>query len=213
MSHKEVQDDYMATEEHDFKMMEVRCPVCDSDNTKVTQRIMDIPHFPQLWFFNMICSDCNFKHNDFINLSFKDPVRYIYHAENKEDYTSKIIRAANGTIIFPQIGAMIEPGPNADGFVNNIEGILHDIRGKTLFLLGDADSDEEREKIRNYVNLLDSYIQDNLPIDIVVEDPFGNSSIIPADPSKLETITLSPEEAERLKTGFIVFEKAKDKID
>jgi len=180
----------MPTEEHDFEMMEVNCPVCESDNTKVTQRIMDIPHFPQLWFFNIFCSDCSYKHNDFINLSFKDPVRFIYHAENKEDYTTKIVRAANGTINFPQIGAMID-----------------------LFLLGDAESDEEREKIREYVDLLDSYIQDNLPIDIIVEDPFGNSSIIPADPNKLETIALSQEEAEKLKTGFIVFEKAKDKID
>ena len=203
----------MTTEEHNFEMMEVKCPVCSSTNTKVTQKIMDIPHFPQLWLFNMVCSDCHFKHNDFINLSFKDPIRYIYHAENKDDYTTKIIRAANGTIIFPQIGAMIEPGPNAEGFVNNIEGILRDIRGKTLFLLGDADSDEEKEKIREYVELLDSYIEDNLPIDIVVEDPFGNSSIIPADPNKLETIELSQDEAEKLKTGFIVFESAKDEVD
>ena len=203
----------MTTEEHNFEMMEVKCPVCSSTNTKVTQKIMDIPHFPQLWLFNMVCSDCHFKHNDFINLSFKDPIRYIYHAENEDDYTTKIIRAANGTIIFPQIGAMIEPGPNAEGFVNNIEGILRDIRGKTLFLLGDAGSDEEKEKIREYVELLDSYIEDNLPIDIVVEDPFGNSSIIPADPNKLETIELSQDEAERLKTGFIVFESAKDEVD
>ncbi|MCE7739791.1 MAG: ZPR1 zinc finger domain-containing protein [Candidatus Heimdallarchaeota archaeon] len=203
----------MTTEEHNFELMEVKCPVCNSTNTKITQKIMDIPHFPQLWFFNMVCSDCHFKHNDFINLSFKDPIRYIYHAENKDDYTTKIIRAANGTIIFPQIGAMIEPGPNAEGFINNIEGILHDIRGKAFFLLGDAGSDEEREKIRGYVKLLDSYIKDNLPIDIVVEDPFGNSSIIPADPNKLETIELSQEEAEKLKTGFIIFESAKDKVD
>ncbi|MHA1218818.1 MAG: ZPR1 zinc finger domain-containing protein [Candidatus Heimdallarchaeaceae archaeon] len=203
----------MTTEEHNFEMMEVKCPVCKSANTKITQKIMDIPHFPQLWFFNMVCSDCHFKHNDFINLSFKDPIRYIYHAENKNDYTTKIIRAANGTIIFPQIGAMIEPGPNAEGFINNIEGILHDIRGKASFLLGDASSDEEREKIRGYVELLDSYINDNLPIDIVVEDPFGNSSIIPADPNKLETIELSQDEAEKLKTGFIIFESAKDNVD
>jgi zinc finger protein len=138
-------------------------------------------------------------------------MRYIYHAQNEEDYTTKIIRAANGTIRFPQIEAMIEPGPNADGFVNNIEGILRDIQSKVRFLLTDADTQEERQKIMNYIMMIDEYIDKNLPIDIVVEDPFGNSSIVPANIEKLETIKLSKEEAENLKTGFIVFEDIKEK--
>ena len=128
-------------------MEETPCPVCESINTKVIQKIMDLPHFPQMWFFNLTCGDCHYKYNDFINLSIKEPMRYIYHAENKDDYTTKIIRAANGTIRVPQIEAMIEPGPNADGFVNNIEGILRDIQGKVKFLLGDAETQEERQKI------------------------------------------------------------------
>ena len=203
----------MATEDLSTELMETPCPVCESMNTKIVQKIMDLPHFPQMWFFNLTCLDCHYKYNDFINLSIKEPIRYIYHAENKEDYTTKIVRSANGTIRFPQIEAMIEPGPNADGFVNNIEGILRDIQGKVRFLLGDADTQEKRQKIINYISMLDEYINDNKPIDIVVEDPFGNSTIIPADSTKLETIKLSEEEAEKLKTGFKVFEGVKDKQD
>jgi len=201
----------MSSEELETDFMKTPCPVCESNNTKVIQKIMDIPHFPQMWFFNLTCLDCHYKVNDFINLSVKDPMRYIYHAENEQDYTTKIIRAANGTIRFPQIEAMIEPGPNADGFIKNIEGILRDIQGKVRFLLNDAENQDERIKIINYINMIDGYIDKNKPIDIVVEDPFGNSSIIPADESKLETIQLSEEEAEKLKTGFIVFEGLKDK--
>ena len=65
----------------------------------------------------------------------------------------------------------------------------------------------------NYIMMIDEYIDKNLPIDIVVEDPFGNSSIVPANMEKLETIKLSKEEAESLKTGFIVFEGLKDKYN
>ncbi len=201
----------MASENFITEFMETPCPVCESMNTKVIQKIMDLPHFPQMWFFNLTCLDCHYKYNDFINLSIKDPMRYIYHAENEEDYTTKIVRAANGTIRFPQIEAMIEPGSNADGFISNIEGILRDIQGKVRFLLNDAETHEERQKIINYISMLDEYIAENKPIDIVVEDPFGNSTIIPADSAKLETIILSDEEAEKLKIGFIVFEGVKDK--
>lgn len=187
----------------------VQCPVCESENTKITQKIMDIPHFSQIWLFNLTCSDCRYKHNDFLILDIKDPTRLIYHAENKEDYTTKIVRAANGTISIPQIGAMIEPGPSADGFINNIEGIIRDIQDKAIFLKKNAETEEEIEKINEYIELLNSYIDRNLPIDIVIEDPFGNSTIIPFDPAKLETFKLSSEEAGKLKTGYIIFEKVK----
>ena len=129
-----------SNEEIKFENVESVCPVCNSENTKVTQKIMDIPHFPQMWFFNLTCGDCHFVHNDFLNLSVKEPTRYTYHAENEDDYTSKIVRASNGTIRFPQLGAMIEPGPNADGFISNIEGILRDIQSKAKFLLNDAET-------------------------------------------------------------------------
>lgn len=197
----------MTSEESELEFEAVQCPVCESENTKITQKIMEIPHFPQLWFINLTCFDCQYKHNDFLNLDVKDPVKHVYHAKNKDDYTTKIIRAANGTISFPQIGATIEPGPNADGFINNIEGILQDIKDKAKFLLNNSSSDEERVKISEYIDLLDNYIDNNLPIDIVIEDPFGNSSIIPNNPANLETVKLSPVEAEKLKTGFIVFDK------
>jgi zinc finger protein len=195
----------MTTEDLSFETITTPCPVCNSDNTKVTQKIVDLPHFPQLWLFNLLCNDCNYKHNDFLNLSVNEPTKHIYHAENKDDYTTKIIRAANGTLRFPQIGAIIEPGPSANGFINNIEGILRDIQEKAKYLLRDATDKEEIERIEDYIKLLDEYIEQNHPIDIVIEDPFGNSSIIPFDSDKLETIILTEEEAEKLKTGFMVF--------
>jgi len=195
--------------EFNSEPLSINCPICKSKNTKVTQKILDIPYFSQLWLFNIVCSDCHFKHNDFLNLSVKEPVRYIYHAENKDDYSTKIIRAANGTIKFPQIGAMIEPGSTAEGFINNIEGILRDIQSKTLHLLKDATNEQEASRIKEYSDLLDEYIEKNLPIDIIIEDPFGNSSIIPNDSSKLETHKITHKEAEKLKTSFIVFEDVK----
>jgi zinc finger protein len=199
------------TIEDNFETMETPCPVCKSKNTKVTQKILNLPYFSELWLFNLICSDCHFKHNDILNLSAKEPTRYIYHAKNKDDYSTKIVRAANGSIRFPQLGAMIEPGPNAEGFINNIEGVLRDIQGKTRFLLRDATEEEEIKRITVFIRLIDRYIEENLPIDVIVEDPFGNSSIIPFDSTKLETVHLTSDEAEKLKTGFIVFENIKEK--
>ncbi len=187
------------------------CPVCNSENTEVTQKIVDLPHFPQLWLFNLVCKECKYKHNDFLNLSVKEPMKYIYHAENKDDYTTKIVRAANGTINFPKIGAIIEPGPSANGFISNIEGILRDIQEKAQHLLRDAINEDEIKQIEEYIKQLDEYIEHNLPIDIVVEDPFGNSSIIPFDSEKLEIIQLTHDEAEKLKTGFMVFKDIKQK--
>lgn len=190
-----------------FEETNVKCPVCNSNDTKITQKIIDIPHFPNLWLFTFLCNNCHYKHNDFINLNVNEPTRYIYHAENKDDYTTKIVRSANGTIRIPKIGAIIEPGPNAEGFINNIEGILREIQGKAKFLLQDARTEIEKKKIEDYIKKIDEIIEKNLPIDIIVEDPFGNSSIIPFDKRKLEKIEITEEESQKLKTSFIIFEK------
>ncbi len=188
------------------EFMTVDCPACNSNNTKVTQKIMDIPHFPNIWLFVLVCRECKYKYTDFINLNVKEPTRYVYHAKNSDDYTTKIIRASNGTIRFPQIGAMIEPGPNAVSFINNIEGVLRDIQGKARFLLRDAVTEEEKQRILNFDSMIDEYILKGLPIDVIVEDPFGNSTIVPFDSNKLETEKLSPEESEKLKTSFSEFQ-------
>lgn len=187
------------------EFMTVDCPACNSTNTKVTQKIMDIPHFPNMWLFNLICHDCKYKYTDFINLNIKEPTRFTYHAENSDDYSTKIIRASNGTIRFPKISAMIEPGPNAVSFISNIEGVLRDIQEKARFLLNDAVTEEEKQRILDFDSMIDEYILKGLPIDVIVEDPFGNSTIVPFNPNKLETEKLSSEESERLKTSFSKF--------
>lgn len=187
------------------EFMAVDCPACNSNNTKVTQKIMDIPHFPNMWLFSLVCHECKYKYTDFINLNVKEPTRYVYHVKNSDDYATKIIRASNGTIRFPQIGAMIEPGPNAVSFISNVEGVLRDIQGKARFLLSDAVTEEEKQRILDFDGMIDEYILKGLPIDVIVEDPFGNSTIVPFNPNKLETEKLSPEESERLKTSFSEF--------
>ena len=195
----------MSIEDESLEKELIVCPVCRSTNTQVTQKILDIPHFSQFWLFHLKCADCGFKHNDMLNLEVKEPTRYVYHAENKDDYTSKIVRSANGTIRIPILGALIEPGPSADGFINNIEGILHEIRNKAKFLLRTAETRDEINKITSYIEKVDEYIEKNLPLDLIIEDPFGNSLIIPFDEDKMETYTLSKKESEDLKTSFLIF--------
>ncbi|MHA1815397.1 MAG: ZPR1 zinc finger domain-containing protein, partial [Candidatus Heimdallarchaeaceae archaeon] len=109
------------------------------------------------------------------------------------------------------IGAILEPGPKADGFITNIEGMLRDFQGKAELLLRDATIEEEINRIHEFIKLIDEHINNNLPIEIVIEDPFGNSSLIPFDFAKLKKEQLSKEEAEKLKTGLMVFEDAQNK--
>ncbi len=183
----------------------MKCPLCQSDDVVVSQKILEIPHFSNMWLIHIKCNNCGYKHNDMINLDIKEPMRYIYHAENKNDYTTKIVRSANATIRIPRIGAIIEPGPSATGFINNIEGILQDIKQKAEILLRDAETAEQKKKIHDYINKLDSIIEKNSAIDIIIEDPFGNSAIIPFNEGKLQVHKLTEEEVKKLKTGYIIF--------
>ncbi|UJG42581.1 MAG: ZPR1 zinc finger domain-containing protein [Candidatus Heimdallarchaeum endolithica] len=188
---------------------DITCPSCKSNDVEVSQKILNIPHFSKVWLYNIKCNNCGYKHNDMLNLESKEATRYIYRVENAKDYTSKIVRSANGTVRIPELGVLIEPGPSSTGFINNIEGVLQDVKEKVLFLLKNAQSKGEREKIIQYINQLNSYIERSLPLTFIIEDPLGNSLIVPYDEEKLTVEILTEEEASKLKTGYLIFSTKK----
>ncbi len=185
--------------------MELPCPMCSSENTDAMQQAMDIPNFPGHFLFTFKCNDCKFRHSDFFSVEHRTPLHYSYEAEGKNGWTTKIIRSSSGTISVPSINAKIEPGPGSEGRITNIEGVLIDIREKIRFLVRNADDDESRAKASETVLIIDDLIRGFGKILVIVEDPYGNSLILPNDESKLVQRKLSQEEAEKLKTGYFEF--------
>lgn len=190
------------TTEDEAYPFDVPCPICKSDNTTALQRPLDIPNFPNHYLFTFKCNDCQFRHNDFFSIDPQDPKRLSYVAKGKEDWTTKIVRSGSATINVPLLGALIEPGPSSEGRITNIEGIIRDIREKVVFLAQNSDTLEERENAANMLVTIDRLLAQFGEIEVIIDDPMGNSLILPFDPSKLHERKLTEEEVSKLQTGY-----------
>ena len=97
----------------------------------------------------------------------------------------------------------MEPGPRSEAFISNAEGVLHRFRDIFGFLARHANTRPRRDAARNSLKRLAAMIEGREPFTIVLEDPFGNSSILHEG---AVTGPLSDREVRRLKTGVFTLE-------
>lgn len=133
----------------------------------------------------------------------REPVRYELKIKSQDDLDARVVRSTSGTIRIPELGVDIEPGPASESFVSNIEGVLERVEDilKTILSWGEK---EKTERANELLSLIDKIKSGVYEITVIIEDPLGNSAII-AENAVMRKLTV--EEASRLKTGMIVFEK------
>lgn len=181
----------------------IDCPVCQGKGTATSLTKTDkIPYFGEIMESTIICSSCGYKHNDVICLDQDEPSEYTLDL-NKENLNVRIIKAQSATITIPELGLKVEPGPKSMGYISNMEGVLERFKSavnsaKTLF--------NDKESLKNADAILDSIdeiIKGELSVEIILQDPFGQSKILD---KKAKYRELTEDDLKTLKTGFTTFE-------
>lgn len=178
------------------------CPLCHAELI-INWQGDEIPYFGEVMYISTRC-ECGFRFADTMILSQKEPVRYELAIRDMEDLNIRVIRSTSGTIRIPELGIAVEPGLISDSYVTNIEGVLTRIRDVVQTATGWCE--EEPEKHETGLVLLarlDDVLAGSGGISVIIEDPLGNSTIIS---DRACCTVLSPEEAEALNTGMIVFD-------
>ncbi len=148
--------------------------------------------------------DCGFRYSDTLILSQHEPVHYEMKVRSVDDLDARVVRSTSGTIRIPELGVDIEPGPASESFISNIEGVL----GRVEEILAMVKQWGEEDKTMRAVELLSNIEKTRAgkyEVTVVIEDPLGNSAIIAENAVCRK---LANDEAARLKTGMIVFEKS-----
>lgn len=99
----------------------------------------------------------------------------------------------------------MEPGPRADAFVSNVEGVLRKfldvVRGQEAV----AGTKAESRRLGEVHARIDAMIEGREPFTFILEDPTGNSDILQDD---VVRTPLSAEEAARLRSSETVLDLA-----
>jgi len=158
------------------------CPICGCKDMEVAELIYDIPVFGKALLSSMICPSCGYRRSDVMSLEFKPPARYEVRVEGPEDLCLRVVRSSTATITIPELGVEIKPGPASEGFISNVEGVLHRVRRVAEQLLRDSEAPEERAAAEEVLRKIDEALEGRLQFTLIIDDPFGNSFIAPKQP-------------------------------
>jgi zinc finger protein len=120
----------------------------------------------------------------------KGHTQYTYKVTDSSDDETKIIRSIEGTVSIPEIEIAIEPVGGGSSWIRNIEGVLDDMNNKLEITLRDSDDDNSIKTIEQRIEKLKRLMNYEIPFTIIVDDPSGNSLILPADETKLQIVII-----------------------
>ncbi len=179
--------------------MIIKCPVCGIEGVaKSIMKELEIPHFGQVMETTIQCPSCGFKHSDIIALEQNDPAKYVLEI-NKNTLSVRVVRSQSATVIIPEAGVKVEPGPKSEGYVTNVEGVLtrfEDAVIKALNLFEDEESQKNAKSTLEYIRELK---KGNTTATLIILDPFGQSNVVS---DSVEIFDIPEEELRELKTGF-----------
>lgn len=161
--------------------------------------LYSIPYFNELAMFSMDCPVCNFSHNDVFSAEQRKPARFTLHVDAPALLRSRVVRSGSGTLRLPEFGIDIEPGPAAESFITNVEGVLHRAMSVVETAIRFAEKPDEKSRGAKILADMNRAIEGEFSFTLVIEDPAGVSGIIPDDMSKVTIEELSIEEASQLK--------------
>ncbi|BDZ71926.1 ZPR1 zinc finger domain-containing protein [Methanobacterium petrolearium] len=116
---------------------------------------------------------------------------------------ARVVKSQTTTITIPELGLKVEPGPQSQGYVSNVEGVLNRFIKAVQTALSWAEDEHAQKNALHILESIQEVKNGQKQVALIVEDPFGHSIIIHEDALKGE---LSAEEIETLETGFITFE-------
>ena len=153
------------------------CPLCHEKTLILTERDTEVPFFGKVAMFSMTCTSCKYHKADVEAIEKKDPTKFEFEISSEDDMKVRVVKSSEATVKLPHI-ATITPGPAAQGFVTNIEGILRRVKYQIEAAKEMEEDDSEKKKAKNLLKKILNIAWGKEKQKLIIEDPSGNSAII-----------------------------------
>ncbi|TFG07343.1 MAG: ZPR1 zinc finger domain-containing protein [Promethearchaeota archaeon] len=171
--------------ENDEDLM-FKCPSCKKGIININTTEYDLPDGDKMLIISFKCNQCGFQKNDVIPLTTRmDPGIMTLRITEENDLKSKIYRSPMGKLIIPELELEVQPGPNADFYYTNVEGILLRFeQAVSIYRKSLPEDDPEINEIEEILKALNKATRGELEFNLKIIDMGGGSYIIPQDESK-----------------------------
>ncbi|KSW12751.1 hypothetical protein CF15_06145 [Pyrodictium occultum] len=175
----------------------IQCPVCGKHTLRVEDYLYEIPMIGKVILTTGKCSNCGYRFNDVRLAEAQEPRKILLNVEKAEDLNALVVRASSASILIPELGMSMTPGPASEGFITTVEGVLERFLEALTAACSSPDADKEAcEKAKR---LIEDAKEGKLKFTLVLVDPEGVSTIVS---SKARVEPVSKKELEEL--GYIV---------
>ena len=120
--------------------LDASCPMCGEAPLRMRSMALDIPYFGDALQTTLLCGACGFRHGDVLLTRQGDPTRASLKIRRPGDLNARVVRSSSCTVRIPEAGAIMEPGPQSESFISNVEGVLRRFRDIIGFLARNADT-------------------------------------------------------------------------
>lgn len=153
------------------------CSCCSSWELEVKEVYIEIPKFGRTLIISMLCANCGYRINDIIPLEYKGNSKIEYKVKGLKDLSTKVIRSKSAKIVIPELGLELTPGPRAEAFITNVEGVLDRFLWIAEYLY-DTSGGIIKRKAKDAIDKIKQAMRGELEFTIIIEDELGNSAII-----------------------------------
>jgi zinc finger protein len=163
-----------------------KCPTCEKGKIKILKTTYDVPDGDKMLIIKFECNICEFSNNDIIPLTTNNtPGIMTLRVSNEKDLKSKIYRSPVGKLEIPELDLFVVPGPRADFYYTNVEGILYRFENAVLIYRKNLEKDDDQiEEIDKILHDLGKAVKGEFAFTLIITDTGGGSYIIPEDESK-----------------------------
>ena len=181
---------------------------CGSQGLDYSTSILDVPYFKEVVSTQVVCHSCKYRHNDVFIVTEREPQRYEYRIKEPTDLNVRIIRSTSGTLEVPELGIKVEPAGMSEAFITNIEGVINRMEDAVNIAINSSKDKEALKRGKDILDTVQAIKTGKKEASLILEDPMGNSAIIPPEEKEgqLEQRPLTDEERGRLSTGFTIME-------
>tara|TARA_Y100000310_G_C20431427_1_gene691649 strand:- start:144 stop:665 length:522 start_codon:yes stop_codon:yes gene_type:complete len=169
------------------KLDKQKCGFCGKNELTLVQDGLDIPFFGKVFVFSMDCSECGFSKSDVEAEEIREPCKITFEVKSEEDMKVRVIKSSSAMLKIPELRLSVRPGPAAEGYVSNVEGVLGRFKKVVEDLRDSADDDKDKKSAKNLLKKMWKVECGDIPVKIVIEDPTGNSGIV-SDRTKVEKL-------------------------
>ncbi|MCK4480497.1 MAG: ZPR1 zinc finger domain-containing protein [Candidatus Lokiarchaeota archaeon] len=175
-----------------------KCPICSEGKIEISKVTYDVPDGDKMLIIKFECNICNYSNNDIIPLitNFTPGIMKL-KVTNEDDLKSKIYRSPVGKLEIPELELIVEPGPKADFYYTNVQGILFRFENAVSIYRNNLEEDDpEKSEIDELMFNLKQAIDGKFKFTLKITDLQGGSYIIPQDKSKYTFEKIKKKELE-----------------